>query len=231
MSRAGGRWVAGPLARAFWGVYGRLAWDRVAADARRSVIGSLMALLDGAASRSGDLVLDAGCGTGGVAIALARAGYRVVAADAARGMLRVLERKLRVEPGLSVTVARADLRARWPWEEARFDHVVLVSVLQLLPRPEHALAECARVLRPGGCCIVAQGRRAAAVATGPTGDPWLRSLTAAKRLADRRAGVPHWSVRELSALLRAAGLEPAGVSAGEMTAVVGRRPAPAPASR
>jgi len=46
----------------------------------------------------GGRVLDLACGTGRIAIALARSGLKVTAIDASDGMLALLHRKLRAEP-------------------------------------------------------------------------------------------------------------------------------------
>ena len=41
-----------------------------------------------------------------------------------------------------------------PFSAAAFDHIVLLDVLEHLPRPEECLAEAARVLRPGGQVLI-----------------------------------------------------------------------------
>lgn len=43
-----------------------------------------------------------------------------------------------------------DLEQRWPLDDASFDVVIMSEVMEHLGSPEHALAEAARVLRPGG---------------------------------------------------------------------------------
>jgi len=47
-----------------------------------------------------------------------------------------------------------DLETAWPQEDASFDAVLLSEVMEHLGNPEHALAEAARVLRPGGMLFV-----------------------------------------------------------------------------
>ncbi len=51
--------------------------------------------------RVGDFVLEVGCGTGTEAVVLARRGVRVVATDASRGMIGVVEQKLRGDARLA----------------------------------------------------------------------------------------------------------------------------------
>ncbi|GAA3504671.1 class I SAM-dependent methyltransferase [Streptomyces prasinosporus] len=108
------------------------------------------AVLDLVPERARDL-LDVACGTGIVTrrFAAARAGLRVTGADLAPSMTRTAAARL---PG---AVVRADSR-RLPFADARFDAVVSVWLLHLLSGPEDVravVAECARVLRPGGVYV------------------------------------------------------------------------------
>ncbi|MEW2074470.1 class I SAM-dependent methyltransferase [Streptomyces sp. NPDC017966] len=96
-------------------------------------------------------LLDVACGTGIVTrrFAAARAGLRVTGADLSPAMTRMAAARL---PG---AVVRADSR-RLPFDDARFDAVVSVWLLHLMSGPEDVravVAECARVLRPGGVYV------------------------------------------------------------------------------
>lgn len=76
--------------------------------------------LDRAGIQPGDSVLDMGCGTGALAIPLAKAGHRVIAADFSTGMLEALERDL-AECHDATTAARITPKLlSWTddWEEA-----------------------------------------------------------------------------------------------------------------
>lgn len=93
----------------------------------------------------GRTVLDAGCGTGRYLQELKARGAFVIGMDLSAAMLA----RART---LSDRVARADLRAL-PFDAMSIDVVVCGLALGDLAELELALAEIARVLRPGGCVI------------------------------------------------------------------------------
>jgi ArsR family transcriptional regulator len=97
-------------------------------------------------------VADLGCGTGQVAEVLAPWVRRVIAVDESAAMLQAARRRVR---GLAnVEVRRGSLEAL-PIADASLDAVTCVLVLHHVPAPELALAEAARVLRPGGRLLLA----------------------------------------------------------------------------
>jgi SAM-dependent methyltransferase len=97
------------------------------------------------------LVLDLGCGTGELARASAAAGMRVTACDISGEMLRHAAGR---DPGGAVDWVKLDPCWRsLPFEPACFDAVVAASVLEYVDSPSAVLAECARVLRPGGVVL------------------------------------------------------------------------------
>ncbi|MEU9733444.1 class I SAM-dependent methyltransferase [Streptomyces sp. NPDC048002] len=96
-------------------------------------------------------LLDVACGTGIVTrrLAEARPGLRVTGADLTVGMARMAAERL---PG---AVVLADSR-RLPFPDGTFDAVTSVWLLHLLDRGDDmgaVVAECARVLRPGGVYV------------------------------------------------------------------------------
>jgi ubiquinone/menaquinone biosynthesis C-methylase UbiE len=48
----------------------------------------------------------------------------------------------------------ADLRARLPFNDSQFDHVVMLAVFEHLVQPETVLREACRILEPGGSLIM-----------------------------------------------------------------------------
>ena len=95
---------------------------------------------------------DLGCGTGAVAEALAPWVGRVIAVDESAAMLQAAKRRVRTLA--NVEVRRGSLEAL-PIADAALDAATCVLVLHHLPAPERALAEAARVLRPGGRLLLA----------------------------------------------------------------------------
>ncbi|WP_405589537.1 class I SAM-dependent methyltransferase [Streptomyces sp. NBC_01190] len=96
--------------------------------------------------RAGTL-LDVGCGTGLVTERLMRPGLRVLGTDASPGMAELAARRL----GPSLVVLGNGHRL--PFADASLDAVSAVWLLHLLPDAPSVVAECARVLRPGGTFV------------------------------------------------------------------------------
>lgn len=111
------------------------------------------AAIEALSARPGELVLDAGCGTGLAARRLAAAGVRVVGLDLS---LRSLLRLRRVADPPAAGLVRGDLAAL-PFAEATFDRVLSANALQHVPgeqRQRQCLAELARVARPGARVVI-----------------------------------------------------------------------------
>ena len=113
-----------------------------------------------AAAGTGD-VLDLGCGTGTLAVELARAGARVFGIDGDEDVLRRAAAKAH---GAGVRVELlAGLADRIPRPDASADTVVCSLLLHHLVPADKAVAlrECRRVLRPGGRLLIADWGRPA----------------------------------------------------------------------
>jgi predicted TPR repeat methyltransferase len=97
-------------------------------------------------ARAGAQVLDAGCGTGLVGVALAAYGHtRLVGLDLSTGML---ERS--AERGVYSELHQGSLLDRLPFDDGRFGSVVSVGVFTLGHVDGSAFAELARVTATGG---------------------------------------------------------------------------------
>jgi SAM-dependent methyltransferase len=93
-------------------------------------------------------VLDVACGTGVVALTAARAGARVRALDLTPTLLEHARENARIA-GLEVEYVEGDVEAL-PYPDATFDIVLSQFGHIFAPRPDVALAQMLRVLRPGG---------------------------------------------------------------------------------
>ena len=93
------------------------------------------------------------CGAGsGLDIPHLPAGGTATALDLTPAMLRRAHRRA-LRSGRAVSFVIGDATAL-PFAAASFDAVVLHLILAVIPRPERALAEAGRVLRPGGRLLV-----------------------------------------------------------------------------
>lgn len=135
-------------------------WDRQAEtyEAGRAADAVYTAGVDAAVAalgpRTGESVLDIGCGTGLTVRAYCRPDITVTAADASIASLRVLG--ARVPTGARVRLVRADV-ARLPFADGAFDAVLCANVLQQVRgerAQERCVAEMVRVLRPSGRLVV-----------------------------------------------------------------------------
>jgi ArsR family transcriptional regulator len=119
-------------------------WDRV----REELFGDRFHLAALAALADGDWVLgDLGCGGGQVSRLFAPFVERVIAVDASAQMLQAARRRLQEFD--NVELRRGDLE-ELPIDDAVLDAATMMLVLHHVPEPDRALAEAARVLKPGG---------------------------------------------------------------------------------
>jgi ubiquinone/menaquinone biosynthesis C-methylase UbiE len=100
----------------------------------------------------GRVALDASCGTGSYALALARRGAQVTALDASAPMLALAQVKAQRE-GLRLALVRASLE-RLPFRSGSFELATCVLALEFVADPAGAMAELARVQPPGGRLVI-----------------------------------------------------------------------------
>jgi ubiquinone/menaquinone biosynthesis C-methylase UbiE len=106
------------------------------------------ALVDAAAIKRGDLVLDVAAGSGSVAIPAARAGARAIASDLTPELFEAGQ-KWAAELGVQLTWETADAEAL-PYPDGEFDAVLSALGVMFAPHHQTAADELARVCRPGG---------------------------------------------------------------------------------
>ena len=110
------------------------------------------AVLDAVGEHPGHL-LDIGTGTGRLLERLASRVTRGLGVDASRAMLALARSRLS-KPELGHCAVRQADMYRLPMPDGAFDTAVLQMVLHYAEDPAAALAEAARVLRPGGLLLV-----------------------------------------------------------------------------
>jgi SAM-dependent methyltransferase len=161
---AGRRWRD----RVFWNAHS-VTWDSGAREAVRAgrALG-VVTWLTALGVPEGGRVLDLGCATGELSVALSMAGFEVVGLDVSPAMLRRARRKTR---GLSrpPMFQPGDLNEPLLFRAGAFDCVLCANALQCVKRPAALLHEARRALRRGGrLALVAKVPGARASSPPPT---------------------------------------------------------------
>jgi SAM-dependent methyltransferase len=102
---------------------------------------------------AGSRALDVACGTGNVALPLARRGAVVTGVDIATNLLEQARERVAAER-LQAAFDEGDAE-QLPYADGSFDLVVSMFGAMFAPRPELVAAELARVLKPGGLLAMA----------------------------------------------------------------------------
>jgi ubiquinone/menaquinone biosynthesis C-methylase UbiE len=139
---------------------GSISFDRAASYYDRTrVLGDaamarLIPLVVAELSGSGR-VLEVGIGTGRIGLPLMREGVDITGVDISREMLeRLREKAGRHAPPLAIADA-----THLPFPDGTFGAAIAAHVLHLIPTWRDALAEMARVVRPGGLVLASRGGR------------------------------------------------------------------------
>ncbi|BBY39745.1 methyltransferase [Mycobacterium mantenii] len=138
----------GPIQAAWASAIGSMLYDNAQALSRRW-ISAWQLPLEWLAVPQGGIALDVGSGPGNITASLARAAGPEGLALGVDISEPMLARAVRNEAGPQVGFIKADAQ-RLPLRDNTIDVAISTAVLQLVPDPSAALAEIARVLRPGG---------------------------------------------------------------------------------
>jgi ubiquinone/menaquinone biosynthesis C-methylase UbiE len=102
----------------------------------------------------GKRLLDVGCGDGALAAEFSRRGAEVTGLDADAGMIAAACDRAEIESlRLDLVEGRAE---KLPFDDAVFDRVLAVTVLCFVGDTKQAIAEMARVLKPGGRLVIGE---------------------------------------------------------------------------
>jgi phosphatidylethanolamine/phosphatidyl-N-methylethanolamine N-methyltransferase len=189
-------------AYAVWASFYDRVYLRLLSDAQRR--------LAAAAARCGPDILEVGVGTG-LVLRYYPAGSRVAAVDLSEPMLAKAADKIANAPLPQVRGVAAMDACRLGFRDAAFDAVTFPFVITLVPDPEGALDEAARVLRPGGEIVIASklGHDEGALARF---EEWVAPLV--RRVgwssAFKLSRVAAWGARRGFAVVEVADAFPAG---------------------
>jgi arsenite methyltransferase len=172
--------------------------------------------------RSDSTVLEVGCGTGSLALQMARFAGHIHALDISDEMLRIAREKQAAQGVANVTFQQGTLDGESPFPREHFDSVWAYSILHLVPDRRHVLRVSFDLLKPGGSLVVS---------SVCLGDGWVpyRPLLAVMRWFGKAPRVHIYGRDTLFAELREAGFVEAterDVGAEKMIAfVVAKKPA------
>jgi ubiquinone/menaquinone biosynthesis C-methylase UbiE len=221
----------------FWSLYGRYAWDDQHEPSRVSEPPEhIVDIVRERHVNSDEWVLDAGCGTGNYAIALAKSGFHVIGTDFAAGMLSKAREKVTDDLSGYISFQQADLNSPLEFPEARFDHIINISVLQAVADPIFTLGELYRVLKPGGIMVLSLPKQNSAVMFRSVGEliryrirhlemqtPGKMLLVIVKSFADRYHNSQTWTAPQAQKMLNAIGLRMVATEKGRQLLVVAKK--------
>lgn len=205
----------------FWGIYGRYAWDDHAeATSVSDPPEHIVEIVQNRRLKAYERVLDAGCGTGNYAIALAKAGFQVIGTDYAAGMLAKAQEKVSRDLSENIAFRRENLNVPLNYPAGHFEHVISISVLQAVTNPNFTLGELHRILKPGGTIVLSLPKANSKVVTQSLLEliryriDHLEGRTAGKLglvilkcIGDKYHSSQRWTVPQVQEMLTAMGFE------------------------
>ncbi len=108
-------------------------------------------ILDLLRPRQGEIILDAGCGTGVFTLDILSSGAHVIGLDISLPMLKRAAGKVKRQP---LQIVLADMLSL-PFQKNSFDKVVSVTALEFIKDAKDAVRELFRVTKRGGIIVVA----------------------------------------------------------------------------
>ena len=133
----------------------RAIWDQLAQSYDSKVMGTYAKAYDLTQQaileevKPGSRVLEVGCGTGIVSLAIAPHAGEVIGVDLSPRMIQQAKFKAREVNLQNLSFQEADAY-ELPFDDESFDLVLLTNLLHVVAEPDRALKESRRVLRAGG---------------------------------------------------------------------------------
>jgi SAM-dependent methyltransferase len=157
--------------------------------------------------RDGFRLLDAGCGSGSIAVGLAGSVGRIVGVDPDEDAFGDAQRHA-AEHGIENVEFRVGDIYALEFPDATFDACLCHSMLETLERPLDGLLEIKRVLEPGGVVGVACVEYGGLILAGPRVEVLRRFYALRERLWLLDGHADPYRGRELRGLLTQAGFDP-----------------------
>jgi len=225
------------LDSAFWSVYGRYAWDDQREPSRASEPPErIVEIVQKRRITPDAWVLDAGCGTGNYAIALAKAQFHVIGTDFASGMLAQARGKITDDLSDYISFRQADLNIPLEFTADYFDHAISISVLQAVINPAFTLGELHRVLKPGGTLVLSLPKRNSHIFSNSVCEliryrvhhlehrtPGKMLLVILKSLADRFSKTRRWTTSQAQQMMIASKFKVVSLDEGRQILVVAEK--------
>ncbi len=188
--------------RVFWDLHSA-TWDSwVTQSDARDRAQAVVEWLRSVDVPSGAAVLDAGCATGEITVALARAGFRVTGLDLSPAMLWRARRKV-TSCGLVATLRIGSLNEKLPFSDGSFDAGVCSHAIQCVPDPPRLWREFLRVLVPRGVLLIEAKLPGSPPASPAASGHVARLPRLLKRWASQAA--IHWGPEDVSGQLARCG--------------------------
>ena len=100
----------------------------------------------------GDSVLDIGCGEDLTLMPLRNKYREVYGIDISKARIARMQKQFGDDSGIHLSVG--DVNNRLSFQDASFDAIIAIAILEHIFDPYHFMRECYRLLKTGGCLIV-----------------------------------------------------------------------------
>lgn len=133
-------------------------WDRFAEKYAAQPVADVQAFdrkktITRAHLHGGARVIEIGCGTGSLALDLAKSAGHIDAFDVSAEMIRIANQKKLAQGVANVAFQHGTLDGDLPFEPEHFDVALAYSILHLVPDRRRVLAALFDLLKPGGALI------------------------------------------------------------------------------